>query len=129
MKNSPLVLVLCLLTSRSRAEPSAAPVRSFSSSQCQHQVQEEIYSSLPACLPRRTLVDLRQFFAEDHDIIQVRGVGVICTSQVPDTDTHYMLINVLRPRTFIGYTCRCCVNSSKRYFLVSNSNSSKSCSS
>lgn len=71
MKNSPLLLVLCHLTSSSRGSPSASPLETFSSSQCHHQVQQNIYSSLPACQPRRTLVDLRELFAADHDIIQV----------------------------------------------------------
>ena len=72
MKNFPLVFVLCHLTWSSRGSPPASPLGSFSSEQCRYEVQQNIYNSLPRCLPRRTLVDLRQYFADDHDIIQVR---------------------------------------------------------
>jgi len=49
---------------------SADTLETLSREKCENSVQQSIYSSLPQCLPRRTLVDLRQYFAEDHDIIQ-----------------------------------------------------------
>ena len=46
-------------------------LETLTTEKCEYSVQQKIYNSLPQCLPRRTLVDLRQYFADDHDIIQV----------------------------------------------------------
>ena len=39
---------------------------------CDAPTQQNIFSSLPQCLPRSSLVDLRKYFADDYDVIQVR---------------------------------------------------------
>ena len=69
MTSFPLVVLLSplILTTRGSAES----LESLRVEKCEYSVQQNIYNSLPQCLPRRTLVDLRQFFADDHDIIQV----------------------------------------------------------
>ena len=46
-------------------------LETLTTEKCEYSVQQKIYNSLPQCLPRRTLVDLRQYFADDYDIIQV----------------------------------------------------------
>ena len=48
-------------------------LESLTTEKCEYSVQQKIYNSLPQCQPRRTLVDLRQYFADDHDIIQVNS--------------------------------------------------------
>ena len=39
---------------------------------CDAATQQNIFSSLPQCLPRKSLVDLRKYFSDDYDVIQVR---------------------------------------------------------
>ena len=39
---------------------------------CDAATQQNIFSSLPQCLPRKSLVDLRTYFADDYDVIQVQ---------------------------------------------------------
>ena len=50
---------------------SGDTLETLTTDKCEYSVQQNIYNSLPQCLPRRTLVDLRQYLADDHDIIQV----------------------------------------------------------
>ena len=40
---------------------------------CDYSVQRHIYNSQPQCIPRRTMVDLRQYFVDVPDIIQVNS--------------------------------------------------------
>jgi len=69
MKKSSLVVLLVHLILSTWS--SAETLETLSREKCEYSVQQSIYNSLPQCLPRRTLVDLRQYFADDHDIIQV----------------------------------------------------------
>ena len=67
----PLVVLFSPLILSTRG--SGETLETLTVDKCEYSVQQNIYNSLPQCLPRRTLVDLRQYFADDHDIIQVNN--------------------------------------------------------
>ena len=65
MINSDLLFVYILML-------SFAPVLSQHQVQtCAPATQQSIFNSLPQCESRTTLVDLRQYFDNNHDVIQV----------------------------------------------------------
>ena len=43
----------------------------YSLQKCDAATQQNIFETLPQCEPRTSLVDLRQYFEDNHDIIQV----------------------------------------------------------
>ena len=43
----------------------------FTVSTCEAETQKSIFETLPQCKTRSSLVDLRQYFADNHDVIQV----------------------------------------------------------
>ena len=43
----------------------------YSLQKCDAATQQNIFETLPQCVPRTSLVDLRQYFEDNHDIIQV----------------------------------------------------------
>ena len=63
------VVLFSLLMLRTLGYPDTLEILAIDN--CEYSVQQKIYNSQPQCLPRRTLVDLRQYFADNHDIIQV----------------------------------------------------------
>ena len=65
------VVLFSLLILRTQGYPDTLEILAIDN--CEYSVQQKIYNSLPQCQPRRTLVDLRQYFADDHDIIQVNS--------------------------------------------------------
>ena len=85
LKKLHIIIILLIYFTREVASED------YSLRRCDAPTQQSIFENLPQCLPRPSLVDMRQHFADHHDVIQV--CLIICNTKIICRKTYINYFN------------------------------------